>query len=72
MDNGPRRHPTFNFFATKEQVQILIDALDGTAINSLLPAAEYQAKVDEKKDIRRRLINLKDAIKRRENKEIRP
>ena len=72
MDNGPRRPPTFSFFATKEQVQILIDALDGTAINSLLPAAEYEAKIAEKKDIRRRLINLKDAIKRRENKEIRP
>lgn len=61
MDNGPRRHPTYSFFVTKEQAELLIESVKQALL--VIPTSEPML------DVKRRLINLRDAIKRREPKE---
>lgn len=68
MTNDPKRPDTYSFFVTKDQSDILRDALDALE-------REYQTRTVTEalhlafKDLRRRIINLRDAIKRREKKE---
>lgn len=67
IDNGPRRHPTFSFFVTKEQGDMLLEAL-----NALEKEYQTRTVTDELRnrynDLRRRIVNMRDAIKRREAK----
>jgi len=65
MDNVPRRHPTYSFFLTKEQVELLLKAL-GT-MECAESQAEAQVRVEIKRELRQKLINLQGAIKRRES-----
>lgn len=69
MDNGPRRHDTYNFFATPDQVEVLYNAIclyqAETAEMNMTPV--YKVAIAS---LRQKIVNLRDAIKRRKNKEI--
>jgi hypothetical protein len=68
MDTGPRRNNTFSFFVTKEQANMMRDALDSLEndYQSRTVTDEIRARYT---DLRRKVINLIDAIRRRETKE---
>lgn len=68
----PPRKPKYNVFLSPEQIDIMINALDGTAIDSLLPAKEYEKMTQEKRSMRQKLVNLRAAIKRKEKSDVGP
>jgi hypothetical protein len=68
MDNGPRRHDTFSFFVTEEQAEVMYNAicLYQAEVADLNSTPTYKVAVAS---LRQKIVNLRDAIKRRKKKE---
>ncbi len=68
MDNGPRRHPTYSIFVTEEQAKILKTLIDQDA-NIAGGASVNKEWTEAIVELKRKVVNLLGAIKRRGTKE---
>lgn len=70
MDNGQRRHPTFSIFVTEEQAEVLYNAIvqHDQEVSQLNATPKYKVALAT---LRQKIVNMRDAIKRRAKKEIR-